>query len=112
MASGFVQITTTTERRQDAERIAELLLRERLAACVQLVAIASRYRWRGNIERTDEWLCVIKTRASLFADVERLVRANHPYEVAELIATELVDGSADYLAWIGAETESPSQVPD
>ena len=108
----FVQITTTTQRREDAERIAERLLSERLAACVQLVAIASRYRWRGSIESADEWLCIIKTRADLFDEVERAVRAIHPYDVAELIATPLTQGSADYLAWIAAETESTAHVPE
>jgi periplasmic divalent cation tolerance protein len=101
-----VAITTAVERREDAERIAEALLAGQLAACVQIAPVASRYRWRGAIERADEWLCTIKTRAALFEAIERAIRAVHPYEVPELIATPVVRGGADYLAWIASETES------
>jgi periplasmic divalent cation tolerance protein len=102
----LVQVTTTTGNREDAERIAARLIDARLAACVAVSPVATTYRWRGAVERAEEWLCTIKTRAAFLSDVERAVRAIHPYETPELIATAIVAGSADYLAWIVSETES------
>jgi periplasmic divalent cation tolerance protein len=101
-----IVVTTATETRADADRIAEHLVAERLAACVQVSPIASCYRWHGAVERADEWLCTIKTRADRFAAVERAVRALHPYEVPELLATPVWAGGHDYVAWIASETES------
>jgi periplasmic divalent cation tolerance protein len=106
-----VVITTTTEDRADAERIAGRLIDERLAACVQISRVESRYRWKGELATTDEWLCTVKTRASLVAAVERAIRAIHPYEVPEFLVTEATGGGADYLAWIASETESIPSTP-
>lgn len=97
----FVQVMTTTQRKEDAQRIAEVLVEKRLAACVQIVGpITSLFRWQGQIESVEEWQCHIKTRAALYEDVEREVRANHPYEVPEILALPIVAGSRDYLAWL------------
>ena len=64
----YVQVATTTERREDAERIARALVEARLAACVQVLGpITSVYRWKGSIETSQEWLCTAKSRRDLFA---------------------------------------------
>lgn len=105
MGTDCVQVTTTTARREDAERIAGELLEARLAACVQIAGpIESRYRWKGEIETAREWLCLIKTAAARFPEVERAIRAVHPYETPEIVETAISAGSAAYLEWIRTET--------
>lgn len=85
--------------------IAEALVEERLAACVNRIdGIHSTYRWEGKLERAGESLLVIKTRAALVADVIARVRALHPYTVPEIIALPVADGHPAYLAWLGAQT--------
>jgi periplasmic divalent cation tolerance protein len=107
MSERYVQITTAAPSRETAEAIAETLVEQRLAACVQVVGpVASTYRWQGAVERAEEWLCLIKTEQRLFEAVERTVRALHPYETPEIVATPIVEGSAAYLAWIGESLRS------
>ncbi|MGO8747303.1 MAG: divalent-cation tolerance protein CutA [Thermoguttaceae bacterium] len=100
----YIQVLTTTGRNDDAERIATMLVDERLAACVQVLGpIGSTYRWKNEIENAQEWLCLIKTRMDLYAEVEKAIRAAHPYEEPEIVAVPIVTGSASYLAWIEKE---------
>ncbi|MBN2577405.1 MAG: divalent-cation tolerance protein CutA [Pirellulales bacterium] len=97
----FIQILTTVEKREDAEKIARALVERRLAACVQIVGpIVSIYRWRKKIERAEEFQCWIKTRAGLYPQVEAAVRQLHSYEVPEILALPILDGGKDYLAWL------------
>ncbi len=104
--SEYIQVVTTVERREDAERIARELVQRRLAACVQVVGpIASTYRWRGKIETAQEWQCWAKTRCNLYDEIERSIRELHPYEVPEILAVPVLAGGADYLAWLDAEVE-------
>ena len=73
--SEYIQIVTTTERREDADRIAQALVEARLAACVQVVGpITSTYRWRGKIETAQEWQCWAKSRRELYDEVEQAIR--------------------------------------
>lgn len=89
----------------EAGELAESLVNERLAACVQIGAnVTSVYRWREKIEKADERLLLIKTRRSLFREVEAAIRARHPYDVPEIIALPILDGHAPYLAWIAETT--------
>ena len=97
-------ILTTCADRKAVRRITETLLRERLAACIQAVPVASRYRWQGKIVRDREVLLLIKTRAALYARVERRIRALHPYTVPEILRIPVAGGFAGYLAWLGRET--------
>ena len=101
---GFIQVTTTTEKKEDAERIARSLVETRLAACVQIVGpIESIYRWKGRIETTGEWLCLIKSRRDNYGAVEEMIRSLHPYEVPEIVAVPFTAGSRDYLGWLRDE---------
>jgi periplasmic divalent cation tolerance protein len=96
-----LQITTTTENKAEAERIARLLIEGGLAACVQIVGpITSTYSWKGRIETAEEWQCLIKTRADLFGEVERSIRSVHSYETPEIIALPIRTGSREYLDWM------------
>lgn len=105
--SEFLQVSTTAGTREVAERIAVELVDQRLAACVQVSGpIQSIYRWQGIIESSEEWLCTAKTsRGQLDAIRDVLVRL-HPYELPELIATPIVDGSEAYLKWLAEQLAS------
>ena len=77
----------------------------RLAACVTIGApVTSMYHWRGAAETADETPLTIKTRAELFDEVAAAIRSRHPYELPEIIAVPISDGTADYLAWLDAGT--------
>jgi periplasmic divalent cation tolerance protein len=96
----------TAGRQREALAIARTLVRERLAACVNVVGpVRSIYRWKGAIEDAREYLLIIKTRARLFARVERRVRELHSYETPEVLAIAPSAGSAPYLSWLFAETD-------
>jgi len=100
----YIQVVTTTASREDAERIAQALVAERLAACVQVLGpIASTYRWQGTIETAQEWLCLVKSRGELYGKIEDAIRRLHPYEVPEILALPVVAGSGAYLAWLDGE---------
>jgi periplasmic divalent cation tolerance protein len=99
--SDFLQITTTTGKRQDAEQIAAELVSRRLAGCVQVSGpITSTFRWQGKIETAEEWVCVIKTGRAQLDAIRAVFRELHPYEVPEMIATPIVEGSEAYLQWL------------
>lgn len=100
-----IVVFCTAPSEEVAERIARALLDARCVACVSLtVGVRSLYRWRGAVEDAREAQLLIKTRRARFDDVQRVIRAEHPYEVPEIIAVPVVAGDADYLAWIAAET--------
>ncbi|MDQ4096479.1 MAG: divalent-cation tolerance protein CutA [Actinomycetota bacterium] len=100
--SDYVQVMTTTDRAEHADELARALVDARLAACVQVLGpMRSHYRWKGDVERAEEWLLVIKTaRAKQDALVEA-IGARHHYDVPEITVTAIVEGSPAYLAWIG-----------
>lgn len=106
----LVQITTTTDSADAARKIADHLVDRRLAACVQVTGpLVSTYRWKGSVERTDEFICLIKTRRELSGAVEESIRSMHSYENPEIVVTAIEGGSPDYVAWI--ESETSAQVP-
>jgi periplasmic divalent cation tolerance protein len=99
----YVQVLTTAGSEQEAQRIADSLVEDRLAACVQVVGpIASTYRWRGEIEREREWQCLAKTEARRYDEVEAAIRRLHSYEEPEILAIPVLAGSSGYLGWISA----------
>ena len=105
MEPEFGIVLTTVATPDDARRLANGLLDQHLAACVQTLAIQSAYRWKGEIQREPEQLLLIKTRAALYPAVETYLRAHHPYELPEIVHVPIVAGSSDYLRWLAAETE-------
>ncbi len=105
--TSYIQVVTTTARREEAQRIARELVEKRLAACAQVVGpITSIYRWQDKIETDEEWQCWCKTRGELFTQVEEAIRSMHPYETPEILAVPVVAGSERYLAWLDAQTSS------
>jgi periplasmic divalent cation tolerance protein len=102
----FIQISTTTESKEQAQKIARSLVEQKLAACVQISGpIESTYRWKGKVENAQEWLCLIKTRAAFYRKVEAAIKKLHSYETPEIIAMPIVKGSKEYLNWLNDETE-------
>jgi len=105
MSGEYIQVFTTVEKREDADRIASEVVRKRVAACAQILGpIRSVYWWKGKVEEAGEWLCVLKTRKNLFPALEKEIKSIHPYDVPEIIALPIVAGSASYLKWIDTET--------
>ncbi len=83
-------------------------MQNRLAACVNRIdSVASIFRWKGALDRATEVLLLIKTRRERFAELAAAVRRHHSYETPEIIALPIVDGDADYLAWLQEETDRP-----
>lgn len=100
----MILITTSCGSREEADKIADALVRARLAACVQIVPATSVYRWKGEVERSEEYVLHIKTRAAHADSVEKTVLELHSYELPELLMLPIAGGSADYLGWMRAET--------
>ena len=99
------QVTTATATREEAVVIAQALVDARLAACVQILGpIESRYRWEGTVEVAAEWLCLAKTTAERYREVEAAIRERHTYDEPEIVAVAVVAGSPSYLDWVARET--------
>ncbi|WP_456456426.1 divalent-cation tolerance protein CutA [Thermovibrio sp.] len=104
MMSEIVEVVSTFPSKEDAERMAQLLVEESLAACVQIQGpIESIYRWKGKVEKDKEWLLTAKTKRTLYKEVESLIKENHPYEVPQILALPVVDGFKGYLTWLKGE---------
>lgn len=100
----FSIVITTTDSEELTERIASVLLERRLAACVQVSAIRSLYRWEGRVVDESEQLLAIKCRTSDYRAVEAAVSEVHTYDEPEIVRVPIEEGSAGYLAWIASET--------
>jgi len=96
----YVMVTTTCADKETAKRLADVLIKARLAACVQLLTIESIYVWKGEVCDEGEILLLIKTRAALYDNLAATIRENHPYEVPEIIQLPIVGGLPEYLHWI------------
>lgn len=103
-----IVVLTTCDSEQQATQLARALVEQRVAACVNILPGArSVYRWKDEIEDAAEWLLVIKSRRDLFPALRAAVEKLHTYEVPELIAMPLVEGSEPYLAWLDRELAPP-----
>ena len=96
-----IVVLITAPSREEAIRLADMLVGAHLAACVQLLPeMESVYRWEGKIERQPEILLLIKTTRTRFDELEREVRALHSYDTPEIVALPIVAGSEPYLRWL------------
>ena len=101
----IITITTTTDDREALEKIGRHLLTQRLIACIQIVGpVKSIYWWKGAMEEASEWLGIMKSRKSLYTQVEAEIRRLHAYEVPEIAAAELGQVFPAYENWVRAET--------
>jgi len=102
----FLIVFITAPNEEEASKISHTLVEERLAACVNIIrSVRSIYRWQGRVEDESEVLMVVKTKRTLFDRLQKRVKELHSYEVPEIIGLPVVEGSKDYLAWLGQETE-------
>lgn len=105
-------VLTNLPDRQSAEELARFLVEDQLAACVNVLSSCrSIYRWKGEVEETDEVPLLIKTTEARYEALEAAIRARHPYELPEIIALPVAQGLPDYLAWLAAETQKDNWLP-
>jgi len=99
-------VLTNLPDRAAAERLADMLIEKRLAACVNILApCRSVYRWKDAVQHDEEHPMLIKTAAERYPEMEQALRAGHPYELPEIIAVPVERGLAAYLDWVAAETK-------
>ena len=101
----YIIVFNTCNSSVCASSIAETLVSNKLAACVNIVkGIESVYQWKGEIEHDEEILLIIKTRQSLFSQVQNAIQELHNYELPEIIAVPIEAGEKNYLNWIQSAT--------
>ena len=103
VADGVCAVTTTVATPEDARRLAQAVLQQRLAACVQVEPITSHYRWQGALHEEAEWRPVCKTVPGAVASLPQSLQAQHPYELPQLLVQPL-QASAAYADWVRQET--------
>ncbi len=104
----YLTVFCTVPDQKTAQRIAQTVVHEGLAACVNLLpGITSVYRWQGQVQENSELLLLIKTQQARYNALEARIKELHPYQVPEIIAHKIEVGSADYLDWIAESTRSP-----
>jgi len=102
-----IVVLNTCASAEEAERLARSLVDRRLAACVTVITpVRSFYRWNGAVTDASEWLLVIKTSRPLFPTLRAALESAHSYEVPEILALPVIEGSANYLSWIDGELQS------
>jgi periplasmic divalent cation tolerance protein len=106
MVTQFIVVFITIDTPANAQKLADKLLTARKAVCVNIIPqVSSQYWWQGKIEKADELMLVVKTRAILLDELIALVKQNHPYSVPEIIALPIIGGNPDYLSWLDSETK-------
>ena len=103
----YAVVLVTTASQAEARRLAQQLLDRRLAACIKFFPVHSIYLWQGERQEAEEWQLLIKTDFACFADLEAQVRDLHSYEVPEIIALEIIQGSWPYLQWLVSSLAAP-----
>ncbi len=99
-----IVVFSTCDSEEAASTLARTLVEQRLAACVNIVPGArSIYHWQGKLEDAAEWVLIIKSRRDLFERLREAIAQTHSYEIPEVIALPVVDGSEAYLAWLDRE---------
>jgi len=100
----YLQVVTTVDSKDKAEKIAEKMVKNRLCACAHVWGpVKSFYWWKGKVERNEEWACIMKTTDKKYFQLERAIKENHPYEVPEILAFEIAKGFENYLVWLKEE---------
>ena len=98
--SYYLTITTCPDK-ESAESLAYILVENGLAACVSIIpGVTSVYEWQGEINKGQECILLIKTRADIYEDLESTIRSEHPYELPEIIAVPIERGLSTYLSWL------------
>lgn len=106
MSESYCMVITTAPDRQEAERLAEGILGNRLAACVQMSDIRSFFLWDGALQHEDEVKLTIKTTVRRYDELEAYIREYHSYDVPEIIRIPVSGGLPGYLGWLDSTTGS------
>ena len=102
----YIQVFISCQDSGEAKKMVESLLADQIIACAQIIpTVESFYRWQGQIVNDRECLLMLKTRQQHFAAIKQRVRAMHSYDVPEIIAVPLVEGSTEYMKWIDEQTQ-------
>jgi len=97
----YIVVLVTTADKEEAQRISQILLENKKAACINIIPnVNSSYWWEGKIEKEKEYLLIVKTTGTMFDELVKLVRECHSYKVPEIIAIPIIAGNPDYLNWI------------
>jgi len=105
MNEKILLVLTNLPDRDSAQRVADVLIESRVAACVNIMAeCSSVYRWQGQIKTSSETPLLIKTTLKAYPHLEATLRAHHPYELPEIIAVPVDVGFPGYLQWVAQET--------
>ena len=100
----YIIVFITSGSAEEAEKIADMLVNKRLAACVSIIPeVKSVFSWKGKVENEKEVLLVVKSKRAVFNELVKQVKAAHKYEVPEIIALPIVEGSREYLDWMDSE---------
>jgi len=103
MDQNYIIVLVTTANKSEAETISEALIKEKIIACANIIStVTSFFNWQGKVDKCEECLVVMKSRRDLFAKLAERVKELHSYEVPEVLAFPIVDGSKPYLAWLGS----------
>jgi periplasmic divalent cation tolerance protein len=101
-----IVVFITTAGAEEAQRLADILLNERKAACINIVPrVSSRFWWQGKLEAAEESLLIVKTKASVLDEIVGLVKQHHGYDVPEVIALPIIGGNKGYLDWLSKEVK-------
>ena len=101
----YLQVQTTTDSRAEAMELSRAAVEARLAACAQVAGpVASMYWWDGGLERTEEWLVLLKLPADRYDELAAFITERHSYDEPEIVALPILTGSSAYLSWMWEET--------
>jgi len=100
-----IVVFTTCGSEEEARKLAAALIEKCVAACVSITApVTSVYRWKGSVEEAREWMLIIKSRRQRFEELREVLESTHSYELPEVLAIPVAEGSPRYLAWLEDET--------
>lgn len=101
----YIIIKTTTQTKEEAQKIMQILLNKKLAACIQVKEIESFYIWEGQFNNDKEYELSIKTKNTLYKEIEKEILTNHSYKVPQILVINISDGYNEYLKWINEELD-------
>lgn len=100
----YIVVKTTFDQHGEALGMAKLLLEKHLVSCVQISEIDSLYHWKGKIAKEHEFILTMKSKESLYSEIEKEIKQYHSYETPQIIVIPIINGSKDYLDWIDETT--------
>ena len=106
MKDDFILTLTSTDEEEVSRKISKKLIEEKACACVNIIPKVERhYFWNGKLQKSNEWLIMIKSQRKYYKRIESIIKKLHNYEVPEIISIKIDQGSNEYLEWIKNETD-------